>query len=276
MPQFPHSKYSASPSAGVFVKCQGSHSPMVEADISEFVAAPVVMEHPFKVTNLGVEDTDAGSVFKFKLFVGHVFGIRQTEAQQPWTTDVESIVVENGDLTATPDGIVSPGILDERNTTTVYSANLDTTQVNILYVKIEREDPLNAVYTASVSLKTFAESQHPDDGPAGGCLYDEELLVGASGHESVGDTPTNHLLPDLETEVGFYPFTLRQRMDKYVTMFSFHGSYRVPIATITLVGSQWVVRQLLRSDIFFPYGLPYQTCYVDTTVYEIDGGCVAV
>lgn len=45
MPKFPHSGYSASPASGVFVRSQGSHSPMVEADVVEAGLA-----HPFQVT----------------------------------------------------------------------------------------------------------------------------------------------------------------------------------------------------------------------------------
>lgn len=44
MPRFPHSGYSASPGSGVFVRAQGSHSPMVEAD-----APDSNLVHPFQV-----------------------------------------------------------------------------------------------------------------------------------------------------------------------------------------------------------------------------------
>lgn len=47
MPQFPHSKYSSSPGSGVFVRAQGSHSPIVEADVP--MDLPVEQDHPFKV-----------------------------------------------------------------------------------------------------------------------------------------------------------------------------------------------------------------------------------
>lgn len=47
MPQFPHSKYSASPASGMLVKQQGSHSPMVEGN--EEPLGPDIVRHPFKV-----------------------------------------------------------------------------------------------------------------------------------------------------------------------------------------------------------------------------------
>ena len=46
MPQFPTSKYSASPAAGTFVRAQGSHSPMVEAE----VGIPDFIQHPFRIS----------------------------------------------------------------------------------------------------------------------------------------------------------------------------------------------------------------------------------
>ena len=55
MPQFPSSKYSASPAAGTFVRAQGSHSPMVEADVQ----APDTIKHPFQIT---AYKTSAGAI----------------------------------------------------------------------------------------------------------------------------------------------------------------------------------------------------------------------
>lgn len=47
MPQFPHSKYSASPASGVLIRQQGSHSPMVEAH--GYDEDPGDNDHPFKI-----------------------------------------------------------------------------------------------------------------------------------------------------------------------------------------------------------------------------------
>ena len=55
MPQFPTSKYSASPAAGTFVRAQGSHSPMIEADVQ----APDTIKHPFQIT---AYKTSAGAI----------------------------------------------------------------------------------------------------------------------------------------------------------------------------------------------------------------------
>lgn len=46
MPQFPHSKYTVSPSSGILVRNQGSHSPMVEAEEPQ---GPETVRHPFRV-----------------------------------------------------------------------------------------------------------------------------------------------------------------------------------------------------------------------------------
>jgi hypothetical protein len=66
MPQFPHSKYSASPAAGVLVKHQGSHSPMVEGNDYDKLAPPIP-DHPFKIKFKKVDN-----VWKFYVVPGSV------------------------------------------------------------------------------------------------------------------------------------------------------------------------------------------------------------
>lgn len=63
MPKFPHSGYSANQSAGVFVRAQGSHSPMVEPEIF----FPEDTTHPFLVILLKVSN-----VWHFKVVPGTV------------------------------------------------------------------------------------------------------------------------------------------------------------------------------------------------------------
>jgi len=47
MPQFPFSKYTASPASGVLIRAQGSHSPMVDAN--PYDEEPYIVNCPFKV-----------------------------------------------------------------------------------------------------------------------------------------------------------------------------------------------------------------------------------
>jgi len=275
MPQFPHSKYNSSPAAGVFVKGQGSHSPMVEADMSEFASTPVVMVHPFKVTDLGVVTNDVGTFLNFTVYEGHIFGISHDEAYSPWSAKNQPTRVEIGtSITETPPGIAKPGILDNGNTTTVYSGQLSGTEENVLYVKLKRNPDFVGVYwIASLELSTTAAAQteYNADRP------DFQMSLSPPTPEVVA--VVDHVATQ---EVIFpgsgsdtYTFTIEETEELHLREFSLEGTAQIPVATITSVSDKWVITQILRSDIFFPHGLEYKvkTPAFRISDFTIEGGC---
>jgi len=76
MPQFPTSKYSASPAAGTFVRAQGSHSPMVEMDPGYVLQNETT--HPYKVTLF-----KDGATWKAKVYPGSINGQTSTMGGTP-------------------------------------------------------------------------------------------------------------------------------------------------------------------------------------------------
>lgn len=271
MPQFPHSKYSASPSAGVFIRGQGSHSPMVEADISEFVASPPEYVHPFKVTNLGIETGNEGTAFTFKVYEGRVFGLTDTEARIEWSVSEEITYVEIGaSITENPPGIFKPGILLNENNTTVFSGTLSSTETNMIYVKIAPGVEVSNVWTASLELKTLADALEEKNL---GTIKTEMLTELPDG--DISDVPFDVVLPPINDFDTIILQIIERQVGKRFFNFRWTGTFQIPVASVTLVGDKWVVRQILRSDIFFPHGSDYLIWGKNEQIQEFTGstGC---
>lgn len=247
---------------------------MVEADISEFVASPPEYFHPFKVTNLGIETGNEGTAFTFKVYEGHVFGISHDEGYGPWSAKNQPTRVEIGSsITETPAGIAKPGILDNGNTTTVYSGTLSSTEENVLYVKLIRNPAFLGVYwIASLELATTADAatEYNTDLPK----FENSLYPPAPTEIAVVDNEATLTVEG----TGFsnnYNFIIQETEWEFLREFDLQGTVQIPVATIQLVGDKWEVTQILRSDIFFPHGLQYsvKTPAFEITDFTIEGGC---
>lgn len=248
---------------------------MVEADFSEFISSPPEYFHPFKVTNMGIETGNEGTAFTFKVYEGHVFGVSHDEAYGAWSAKNQPTRVEiGGSITETPAGIAKPGILDNGNTTTVYSGTLSSSEENVLYVKLIRNPEFLGVYwIASLELATTADAatEYNTDLPQ----FEMALSPASPSVKAVVDhTATQEVIfPGSGSDT--YTFTIEETEYEFLREFSLVGTVQIPVATIELVGDNWVVTQILRSDIFFPHGLEYKvtTPAFQITDFTIEGGC---
>lgn len=284
MPQFPHSKYTTGQSTGAFVRAQGSHSPSIEVDAGDLAAVIPEFVHPFKVTKVSIAEVSSTTVLTFRLFEGHVFGtdVPGSLEIQPaaWTVGAETrcLVEDGGSITKIPgSSTLDDDYLDNRNVGMQYSVVLDTLHPNVLYVKIERDGTDPTKFVQKIRFNTsIIDAQ--DEATYGGressyVTGSDELETENLWHGGIAQ-PTNPIIvEDVTFGNGTGYLTLHQRWDLYSNYSQYEGVYQVPIATITNVAGTWVIRQILRSDIFFPYGLPQKSFYIDTHVDDFYGTC---
>ena len=284
MPQFPHSRYTTGQSTGAFVRAQGSHSPSIEVDAGDLAAVIPEFVHPYKVSKVSIAEVSSTTVLTFRLFEGHVFGtdVPGSEEIQPsaWTVGAETRckVEDGGSITKIPgSSTYDDDYLDERNVGMKYSVVLDTLHPNVLYVEIQRDGVDPTKFTQSIQFRTsIIDAQGEVTTAAREATYisgSDQLEEANVWHGGVTQ-PTNPLvIEDVTFGTGTGYISLNQRWDLYSNYSQYEGLYQVPIATITNVAGSWVIRQILRSDVFFPYGLPKKSFYIDTHVDDFSGGC---
>ena len=285
MPQFPSSKYSASPAAGTFVRAQGSHSPMVEADV---MPEPEYY-HPFKVYGRSVAEVGGNSEMTFKLFVGNVFGVGPNKKDDPaqtgkvWNAFEENLSAAIGTgVTELPGSAPlvtpNPGYLDERNEGMRYKVTLDGNNDTLLYVEIDGDTDSQYGMTATVKCKDIetVKADYDADPPETDFISGTDTLKTENVWHGSPNPPTDPFIVS-DVNVGTAPdqedLSLNQRWDLYETKLKHIGKHIIPIAYIRQESGKWVVRQVLRSDIFFPFGVSQKTFYIDTHVADFYLGC---
>lgn len=243
---------------------------------------PEAIPHPYKVQRASFPST--GSEISFAMYVGHIFGIGANKNPdvptdgKAWSNDEDNIRVKIGNtLTAIP-GSTTEDIdyLDERNIGMRYSGLLDSTHNNVLYVEVKSDS--DAGFEANLHLKTdvVAYADYDLTPPDTNIIEGKDLLKTENQWHDSPAAPTNPLTVD-NVNIGTGPsqstLTLTQKWNLYKNTHKRIGVYQIPIAYIRMIDGKWKVRQVLRSDIFFPYGLNTTTYYVGSHVESFSAGC---
>lgn len=239
--------------------------------------------HPYKVT---ATFPDSGSTVNMAVFVGQVFGkgpnqdLDQAREGKAWSVYEDNIRVRIGNTLTPVAGSVTynSAFLDERNIGMTYNGTLDTLHDNVLYVEIKSESDSTTGFEARLHLKTVNDAL--TDYQAGIPNTDiiegkDELKTENVWHDSPA-APTNPFeVQSVQFGNGTGNLTLTQKWNLYKNTHQRVGVYQVPVAYIRKVDDKWTVRQVLRSDIFFPYGLNTTTYYVGAHVDDFAGTCIS-
>lgn len=240
--------------------------------------------HPYKVQ--AVEYPTTGSDIKFGVYIGNIFGIgtnHNAEAfidGKAWTIDEDNLRVRIGTtLTAIPGSSTqNSAYLDERNIGMKYSATMSTIHTNVLYVEIKEDSDAALGFQARLEVKTIydAAADYTTNPPDTDFIEGQDKLKTENTWHDSPAAPTNPFeIPSVQFGNGTGNIQLTQEFNLYSNKHKRKGVYQVPVAYFRLVGDNWVVRQVLRSDIFFPYGLNTKTYYVGAHVDDFTGTCIA-
>lgn len=276
MPQFPTSRYSTCPANGAFVRAQGSHSPMVEPDLSPQIDQTFSADHPFKITKVSLSEVESGTTIVFKCSVGHVFGAKPRESANAWCIDQENdtaVRIDTDTITESPVATVSPEILDERNIGVNYVASLDSTQDNIIYVELSRASTADD-WIPYLKIKTVTDAKADYDAAPLNMVKISEIRdnieVEHLGGTYLGNTiVTVNLNGTLGNE---FVLNLEGLSEQFTVESAYVGTAQIPVAYVRKVDTVWNIRQILRSDIFFPFGTTYKVTYIDTGIETFTGG----
>lgn len=240
--------------------------------------------HPYKVQGFTVPDT--GTTATFGVYFGAIFGIGQNNDEDyspvregnAWSVQDDIFRVKIGNSISKILGPVThdSNYLDDRNVGMKYSATLDTAHNNVLYVEVKADSNALNGFEARLELKTVVDAK-------GDYLLSLPRTEFIEGHDKVHQedvwhtTPASPTNPFVVSSVSFGTQTgnisLHQKWNLYENEHKRMGIYQIPVAYMTYVDNKWKVRQVLRSDIFFPYGLNTKTFYVGSHVDDFIGTC---
>ena len=245
-------------------------------------AFSIEQTHPFKVQN--AKFPTSGSTVNLKVFVGQVFGkgpnqdLDQARDGKAWSVYEDNIRVRIGSTLTPVAGSVTydSAYLDERNIGMTYNGTLDTLHDNVLYVEIKSESDSPTGFEARLHLKSVMDAKADYDAGVPRTDFIEgkdELKTENVWHDSPV-APTNPFeVLDVQFGNGAGNLSLTQKWNLYKNTHQRVGVYQVPVAYIRKVDDKWTVRQVLRSDIFFPYGLNTTTYYIGSHVDDFHGTC---
>lgn len=223
-------------------------------DRSGTSSAPITppIRHPFAVQCLGLKDGKA----HFCIHEGNVFAGGELGPNLV-TVDLGTITPNYG--STTPDPLkVSNG-----NIGTTYSFPL-TTGSKILYVRIQRATALDQFEIKMVAKDQTEMATEQATSPA---------AFVATGETALGDASHGGFPVSMVTSAGMcgvtYTLTVNQQGKKFRSNGAWVGTYTYPIAVFSKLGETAQAGQVLRSDIFFPYGRAASYEYIDTAVTQI-------
>lgn len=221
---------------------------------------------PFRVELLAVRD---GKIF-FRCEEGRVFGATQYDgagnlpafsvAEDSYPVRFHSSVTATTELSSLP----YPGILDNSNRYSL-EATLASGEDTVIFVDIRRTSG-----AAPWEVKLRVDGREAAESLAA----TSPIACQSMGETFIGPTAIHNPFTSSLTAEGPLgtEFVITQGSVLYEGETAFVGSAQIPVAFIRPDGSgDYELRQILRSDIFFPYSANFCFQYIDTGVTDFQG-----